>query len=62
MEAGQQRVAEFEAQEATRREVHEAHKRDKWADKGSTPVFRPDDYIPDPKKGQGVIKASSTDV
>src|SRR5262245_56041682 len=58
MEAGRKRVEEFQAQEAERLAAHERHKRDKWADKGSTPVFRPPDYVPDPKKGEGVINAT----
>jgi hypothetical protein len=59
MEAGAKRVAEFAAQEAERQAVHERNKRDKWADKESVPVFRPDDYVPDQKKGQGNITATS---
>ena len=62
MEAGKKRVAEFAAQEEMRKEVHERNRKDKWADKGSVEVFRPDDYVPDPKKGQGNIKVSETDV
>jgi hypothetical protein len=59
MAAGAKRVAEFAAQEAERQAVHERNKRDKWADKESVPVFRPDDYVPDQKKGQGNITATS---
>ena len=59
METGRKRVMEFASQEIERREAHERHKRDKWADKGSISVFRPDDYVPDQKKGQGNITATS---
>lgn len=62
MEAGKKRVAEFAAEEATRREIHEANKRDKWADKGSVEIFRPADYVPDQRKGQGNVGGTSTDV
>lgn len=46
MEAGRKRVAEFEAMEALRpkRPVEPVN---------SVPVFRPDNYIPDPRKNQG---------
>jgi hypothetical protein len=59
MEAGRKRMMEFAGEEVARQEAHERHKRDKWADKESTPVFRPDDYVPDQKKGQGNITATS---
>jgi hypothetical protein len=59
MEAGRKRMMEFANAEIERQEMHERNKRDKWADKGSTPVFRPDDYVPDQKKGQGNITATS---
>jgi hypothetical protein len=59
MEAGRKRVMEFAGQEIERQEAHERHKRDKWADKGSVEVFRPDDYVPDQKKGQGHVIATS---
>jgi len=58
MEAGRKRVMEFAAEEVARREAHERHKNDKWADKGSVEVFRPADYVPDQKKGEGNIKAT----
>lgn len=53
MEAGRKRVSEFEANEAVRRQVAEAHKNDRWADKKSTAVFRPGDFVPNQRKGQG---------
>jgi hypothetical protein len=59
MEAGRKRVMEFAGQEVERQEAHERHKRDKWADKGSVEVFRPDDYVPDQKKGQGNVIVTS---
>jgi hypothetical protein len=59
MEAGAKRVMEFAGQEIERQEAHERHRRDRWADKESVPVFRPDDYVPDQKKGQGNITATS---
>lgn len=62
MEAGRKRVMEFAAEEVARQEAHERHRRDKWADKGSVEVFRPPAYVPDPKKGEGVIKATETSV
>lgn len=55
MEAGAKRVAQFEAEEAARRATHDANQKDKWADKGSVEVFRPADYVPDQKKGQGNV-------
>jgi len=58
MEAGRKRVMEFAAQEIERQEAHERHKRDKWADKGSVEVFRPPEYVPDQRKGEGNIKAT----
>lgn len=62
MEAGRKRVAEFEASEAERLKVTEAHKNDKWADKGSTSVFRPASYVPDQRKGQGHVGGSNVAV
>lgn len=62
MEAGRKRVMEFAAQEIERQEAHERHKNDKWAQKPDTAVFRPDDYVPDQKKGQGNVGGTSTPV
>lgn len=55
MEAGKKRVAHFEEQERLRPRPH------RNADVNGTmvPVFRPDDFIPDPRKGQGVAATSS---
>ena len=49
MEAGRQRVAEFEAIEASR------PKRRPQTNETMQSVFRPADYVPDQKKGQGLI-------
>jgi len=59
MEAGKKRVMEFATEEISRQEAHARHRADKWADKGSTPVFRPDDYVPDQRKNQGHVVAES---
>lgn len=62
MAAGAKRVAEYAAEEDVRKAAHEAHKRDKWADKKSVEVFRPADYVPDQKKGQGNVTVTGTPV
>lgn len=53
MEAGKARVKEFEAQQASRPRPAPA------PDGTMTAVFRPEDYIPDPKKGQGNLASAS---
>lgn len=54
MEAGRKKVLEAEGNEAERKRVTEAHKNDKWQTQGKTEaVFRPGDFVPDPRKGQG---------
>lgn len=59
MEAGKKRVMEFTAQELDRQAAHERNRKDKWADKANIEVFRPDNYVPDQKKGQGNVVATS---
>lgn len=61
MEAGRARVAEFAANEEIRKKVAEAHRSDKWgSEQKSTPVFRPADFVPDQKKGQGRLVGGQT--
>lgn len=60
MAAGRQRVAEFAANEEHRKRIHEAHQNDKWQNPGANvSVFRPNDYVPDQKKGQGYVGGGS---
>lgn len=59
MEAG----ARLVAQRAAEQELRVPHKEtdDKWAGK-TTSVFRPADYVPDPKKNTGHVAARSQNV
>lgn len=54
MEAGRRRVAEFEAQKASRPQPA-PHP----SEGTNTAVFRPNDYVPDQKKGQGNVASAS---
>lgn len=62
MEAGSKRVAEFAAAEKDRKAVTAAHSRDKWAEPGSVAVFRPGDFVPDQRKGQGNVGGRAVNV
>lgn len=63
MEAGAARVREAEGRETERKAIAELHKNDKWQKAGeNTSVFRPGDYVPDPKKGQGHVGGNSARV
>lgn len=53
MAAGAQRVAEFEAQKASRPQPKPQQ------DGTMTPVFRPADFVPNQKKGEGLIASAS---
>ena len=53
MEAGRQRVAEFAEQQASRPRPAPQQ------DGSMTPVFRPEDYVPNQKKGEGLIASAS---
>jgi hypothetical protein len=53
MEAGRRRVEEFAALEASR------PKRAPQTDGSMTPVFRPEDFVPNQKKGQGNLAGAS---
>lgn len=53
METGAARVAEFEAQQAARPRARPE------TDRSMTPVFRPADFVPDQKKGQGNLASAS---
>jgi hypothetical protein len=53
MEAGKKRVDEFAAMEASRPRPKPQ------VDQGTTAVFRPDDFVPNQKKGQGVLADAS---
>jgi hypothetical protein len=54
MEAGRKRVAEFEALEAAR-----PKRAPDPTQGGSVAVFRPGDYVPDQKQGQGLVAGNS---
>lgn len=53
MEAGRRRVEEFAQIEASR------PRRVPQTDGTMTPVFRPDEFVPDQKKGQGLVASNS---
>ncbi len=55
MEAGRRRVAEFAEQQANRPKPAEPHP----SEGTSTAVFRPADYVPDQRKGQGTVASAS---
>lgn len=62
MEAGAKRVAEFAEAEIGRKIITDAHKNDKWVPQGSVPVFRPGDFVPDQRKGQGYVGGRAVNV
>lgn len=50
MAAGKARNAEFVAIEEQRLRLVEQHKNDRWAEKPSEQVFRPNNHVPDPTR------------
>lgn len=53
METGRKRNEHYAGIEAQRLKMVEAQKKDQWADKPTEQVFRPANYIPDPRKTPG---------